>query len=154
MSNIKKKEIRRLKARQLLVSELNFTCCRAAELEKGAWESSHTKLQYTQCIRKLLFNLKTINYTNEPVDCTIKRTHVNWLALVNKKAYKKLLRQQKDVQLKHEHTLLHSTKEKTLLQCKHCGKFTVSYYLRQTRSADEPMTCFANCHNCDKSWKQ
>lgn len=40
-----------------------------------------------------------------------------------------------------------------LLQCK-CGSKKTSYYEKQTRSADEPMTVFAKCHTCGKRWKQ
>jgi len=40
-----------------------------------------------------------------------------------------------------------------LLQCK-CGSRKTSYYEKQTRSADEPMTVFAKCHTCNKRWKQ
>lgn len=43
----------------------------------------------------------------------------------------------------------------TLLQCPRCKENKVSYYQRQTRSADEPLTTFANCHHatCKHRWK-
>lgn len=37
--------------------------------------------------------------------------------------------------------------------CNRCKSKKTSYYQLQTRSADEPMTTFVTCLNCDKNWK-
>ncbi|CAY39612.1 hypothetical protein OTV1_024 [Ostreococcus tauri virus 1] len=37
--------------------------------------------------------------------------------------------------------------------CGRCKSNKTSYYQLQTRSADEPMTTFVSCHNCDRNWK-
>ena len=37
--------------------------------------------------------------------------------------------------------------------CGRCKSKKTSYYQLQTRSADEPMTTFVTCHNCDRHWK-
>jgi DNA-directed RNA polymerase subunit M/transcription elongation factor TFIIS len=37
--------------------------------------------------------------------------------------------------------------------CARCKSKKTSYYQLQTRSADEPMTTFVTCLNCDKNWK-
>jgi transcription elongation factor S-II len=37
--------------------------------------------------------------------------------------------------------------------CKKCKKNECSYYTLQTRSADEPMTIFVTCINCDTRWR-
>ena len=37
--------------------------------------------------------------------------------------------------------------------CKRCWKRECTYYEMQTRSADEPMTTFVTCLECDKRWK-
>ena len=39
-------------------------------------------------------------------------------------------------------------------KCSKCGSRKCSYYELQTRSADEPMTQFINCLNCNNRWKQ
>eukprot|EP00612_Vaucheria_litorea_P002381 CAMPEP_0171457242 /NCGR_PEP_ID=MMETSP0945-20130129/3400_1 /TAXON_ID=109269 /ORGANISM="Vaucheria litorea, Strain CCMP2940" /LENGTH=327 /DNA_ID=CAMNT_0011982813 /DNA_START=35 /DNA_END=1015 /DNA_ORIENTATION=+ len=39
-----------------------------------------------------------------------------------------------------------------LLECVRCKSKQTSYTQKQTRSADEPMTTFANCSNCGKKW--
>lgn len=38
-------------------------------------------------------------------------------------------------------------------KCGKCGKRQCTYYQLQTRSADEPMTTFVTCVNCDNRWK-
>jgi DNA-directed RNA polymerase subunit M/transcription elongation factor TFIIS len=39
-------------------------------------------------------------------------------------------------------------------KCNRCGSRETSYYEVQTRSADEPMTQFITCLNCNARWKQ
>ena len=38
-------------------------------------------------------------------------------------------------------------------QCRKCKSWRTTYYQMQTRSADEPMTTFVTCHDCDTRWK-
>jgi len=40
-----------------------------------------------------------------------------------------------------------------LFTCAKCKSKKTSYYQLQTRSADEPMTTFVTCLNCNKRWK-
>ncbi len=37
--------------------------------------------------------------------------------------------------------------------CGRCKSKKTTYYQMQTRSADEPMTVFVSCLNCEKNWK-
>ena len=39
-------------------------------------------------------------------------------------------------------------------KCRRCGSRKCSYYEMQTRSADEPMTQFITCLDCNNNWKQ
>jgi transcription elongation factor S-II len=40
-----------------------------------------------------------------------------------------------------------------MFTCNKCKSKKTTYYQMQTRSADEPMTTFVTCLNCDKRWK-
>ena len=37
--------------------------------------------------------------------------------------------------------------------CRKCKQNKCTYYLAQTKSADEPMTCYVQCVNCGNRWK-
>eukprot|EP00955_Chlamydomonas_euryale_P096490 365014-Chlamydomonas_euryale.AAC.14 len=40
-----------------------------------------------------------------------------------------------------------------MFQCSKCRQRKCTYYQMQTRSADEPMTTFVTCVNCNNRWK-
>lgn len=40
-----------------------------------------------------------------------------------------------------------------IFKCGKCKTYKTSYYQMQTRSADEPMTTFVTCHNCNNKWR-
>lgn len=40
-----------------------------------------------------------------------------------------------------------------ILKCGRCKTYKTTYYQLQTRSADEPLTTFVTCTNCDNRWK-
>lgn len=40
-----------------------------------------------------------------------------------------------------------------MFMCKRCKSKKTEYYQLQTRSADEPMTTYVHCKNCDNNWK-
>lgn len=40
-----------------------------------------------------------------------------------------------------------------MFKCGRCKSSKTSHYMKQTRSADEPMTVFVNCRDCGNRWK-
>lgn len=62
----------------------------------------------------------------------------------------------KDKLLQREQKILEGNKSRATDQfkCRRCNKRECTYYELQTRSADEPMTCFISCLNCGKEWRQ
>ena len=42
----------------------------------------------------------------------------------------------------------------SILVCGQCHQRTVDFHQKQTRGADEPMTCFCHCLNCGARWVQ
>ena len=45
------------------------------------------------------------------------------------------------------------TNNEGMFECGRCKSRNTDYYQKQTRSADEPMTTFVTCKNCQKKWK-
>jgi DNA-directed RNA polymerase subunit M/transcription elongation factor TFIIS len=80
-----------------------------------------------------------------------RRTPMEWLSAVELAEWKRL---QCEAEVQKKASLLQFAQNKSLLQCVRCKQFKVSYFQRQTRSADEPMSVFATCHACGKKWKQ
>ena len=59
-----------------------------------------------------------------------------------------------DKMLIREQKILEGNKSRATdrFKCKRCKKRECTYYELQTRSADEPMTCFISCLNCGSRW--
>lgn len=62
--------------------------------------------------------------------------------------------QQPHMQTGHRIHIIQDTEQQapSMIQCRACKQYTVSYVEVQTRSADEPMTVFCAC-KCGKRWK-
>jgi transcription elongation factor S-II len=60
-----------------------------------------------------------------------------------------------DAKIKRDKTKFESNIEAATdtFQCRKCKSKKCTYYQMQTRSADEPMTTFVTCIDCDNRWK-
>ena len=69
--------------------------------------------------------------------------------------YSKKLQENIENNMKREYSsnILNQPDYKGLFRCGRCKSYKTTYYQMQTRSADEPMTVFVTCHNCDTRWK-
>ncbi len=65
-----------------------------------------------------------------------------------KKEYK--LKSQEKVPIIEEISVLPSIK----ILCKECGNDTAYWWIRQTRSGDEPETKFYRCSKCQYTWRE
>ena len=59
----------------------------------------------------------------------------------------------KDMKKEYKSNVLKDPNYKGIFRCRRCKSYKTTYYEMQTRSADEPMTVFITCHNCDSRWK-
>jgi transcription elongation factor S-II len=55
--------------------------------------------------------------------------------------------------MRKEYMINESKNQEGFFKCGRCKSKKTTYYQLQTRSADEPMTTFVSCLNCDKNWK-
>jgi DNA-directed RNA polymerase subunit M/transcription elongation factor TFIIS len=88
--------------------------------------------------------------------------------ILNKKKLNDILKDLKSEMVNWDHSSFHDAKmrideqddfiehpfqvEEGVLECK-CGSRKVFSYSKQTRSADEPMTTYAECVNCGSKWQ-
>lgn len=59
-------------------------------------------------------------------------------------------RKEKQIEEKFKESMNNTT---GAFKCGKCKSWKTSYYQLQTRSADEPLTTFVSCLNCDNRWK-
>ena len=128
-------------------------CLKEAERHKivKKWDNKYFVQIYVDRLRSIVLNLKG-KILQQINDGTIKPhivafmthqelSHEKWAKLIECKT--------KRDKNKFETNLAASTDTFT---CRKCKGNQCTYYLMQTRSADEPMTCYVQCY-CGTRWK-
>ena len=127
---------------------------------KRLWDNKIFKSLYLSRIRSIYTNLKEDSYLqNKNFKAKILNNDIDpknisslsnydmfpelWTELLKKLAEKDKLK----YELKPEAMT-------DMFKCRKCGSRSCAYYEFQTRSADEPMTQFITCLDCNNNWKQ
>ena len=127
---------------------------------KKTWSNNIFKSLYMSKIRSLYTNIKSDSYLqNTNFINKIKNKEIDPRKITSLSNYdifpevwEELLKKnsEKD-KLKYE---LKPEAMTDMFKCRKCVSRSCSYYEFQTRSADEPMTQFITCLNCNNNWKQ
>lgn len=145
---------------EILVWNHTLARCRADHIPLE-WPTTHlgdtVRSRYTQKVMALgYFNLRTNEDLAAKVaagDITLRKLvgmtpyQMNpqlWDPIFDKVAYKQLRRQL---------TVDVDSAPDGAFTCGKCKSKKTTFYQMQTRSADEPMTCFIQCLACGKRWK-
>jgi transcription elongation factor S-II len=140
-----------------------YNACLKYANENGiikSWDNIVFKKLYVSRIRSIYTNLKSDsylgnkNFLNKILKGDINHKNISsiskydiypevWTELLSKLAEKDKLK----YSLKPEAMT-------DMFKCRKCGSRSCSYYEFQTRSADEPMTQFITCLDCNNNWKQ
>jgi transcription elongation factor S-II len=67
--------------------------------------------------------------------------------------YAKVLEKRIHREMRKEALTKEAKNQEGFFTCNRCKSKKTTYYQLQTRSADEPMTTYVSCLNCDKNWK-
>lgn len=127
---------------------------------KRSWECVAFKSLYLSRIRSFYSNIKgdsyiqNLTFKSRILEDDIKSDNISslshvdifperWKILIEEKMKKEKLR----YELKPEAMT-------DMFKCRRCGSRSCTYYEMQTRSADEPMTQFITCLDCNNHWKQ
>eukprot|EP01133_Synstelium_polycarpum_P009738 gene9738-11373_t len=111
--------------------------------------------EYKAKARSIIFNLKnndglrdSLLYKQITISkfCTMEANEMANKELQEQR--KKMLKFSKDAA-----TLMKDTATTDQFQCGKCKQRKCTYYQLQTRSADEPLTTFVTCVNCNNRWK-
>ena len=124
------------------------------------WENKIFKSLYLSRIRSIYSNLKSdsylgnINFSEKIIRGEIDFKNISTLSKydIYPEVWSELLSK-----LSEKDKLKYSLKPEAMtdmFKCRKCGSRSCSYYEFQTRSADEPMTQFITCLDCNNNWKQ
>ena len=120
--------------------------------DEPSWDSRHFRWRYKHKALEVMNNLKR----NPSVMTTVKAKDIPMLSPEvicpggPVECVKKILHERELIIEAAKNESLNST---GMFKCIKCKKNQTSYYQLQTRSADEPMTTFVTCLNCNKRWK-
>jgi|TARA_B110000208_G_C11540993_1_gene347960 transcription elongation factor S-II len=127
---------------------------------KRLWDNKIFKSLYLSRIRSIYTNLKGDSYLqnknlkNKILEKKIDPRNISSLSRYDifPEIWGELLKKlaEKD-KLKYE---LKPEAMTDMFKCRKCGSRSCAYYEFQTRSADEPMTQFITCLDCNNNWKQ
>lgn len=121
------------------------------------WTNQFFKYNYTKTARKILAN---ITYTQNAVE--VKRKIKNEILkaenvanMTHAELYPELWAEIKLKNMSKKIVLQNNNEELPdgMFKCGKCKSLKTTYYQMQTRSADEPMTTFVSCLNCNHRWK-
>lgn len=131
-------------------------------MEKPSWTNPNFDAEYSMCVRRVKAN---ITYTpNAPfvLEC-IKNKTFKPRELVYK-SHRELNPvgwerfDMEVVKMMNREFNMESVDPDTLpdgmFTCGRCKSCKTSFTQSQTRSSDEPMTCFIECHNCGHRWRR
>lgn len=126
--------------------------------DQPSWENSMFKERYKSKFLNIQFNVRdpANNLKQLLLDGTVKVTDV-----VNMKPYElnpqgPYARTMEKLRLSDQHKLALNMENETyegMFKCGKCRSRKTTYYQMQTRSADEPMTTFVTCMECNNHWK-
>lgn len=113
------------------------------------WENKKFKKLYIQKYRSILQNLKRDNSLLSMKPHALINSHVWDLAPHIWEPIKKKVDLMRDAM-----KISSDDDNEGIYVCKKCKSKNTSFVTLQTRSADEPMTIYITCHNCDNHWKE
>lgn len=140
-------------------SIFNYTIKHAKKVgTPPAWENKHFKEMYKRKYMSILsnFNDPTNNLMDRIVNGEVKTKTIAFLEpneIHPSGPYARTIEEHKIADYKKELAGDKSRECRGIFQCNRCKSNKTSYYQLQTRSADEPMTTFVTCFNCNKKWK-
>lgn len=146
-------------AKNIEKSVFNYTINHAKTVgTPPAWENKHFKEMYKRKYMSILHNLNdsTNNLKERILNGEVKTKTIAFLApyeIHPSGPYAIAIEDHKIADLKKELAGDKSKECKGMFKCGRCKSDKTSYYQLQTRSADEPMTTFVTCFNCNKKWK-
>jgi len=135
----------------------NYTIKRAREKQfERSWESREFKDLYKSNYMRVMGNIKNNKNANYVLN-KLKYGHFNPEKIVSMESIHLYPEIWEEIIIKNKKKMDFLSKKEvnlsSMFKCGKCKQNNCTYFQMQTRSADEPMTTFVTCLNCDKRWK-
>ena len=124
--------------------ERSWSCSKFKEYYKRKYLSIHANISYNKNASFVLDKLKYGYWRPEQL------IELSYMELFPEKWEELLLNNKKKMAMLSRAIVQDGT---SMFKCGKCRLNNCTYFQMQTRSADEPMTTFVTCLNCDKRWK-
>lgn len=137
---------------------LNHATDRAREMgEEPAWDNHKYSNIYKHKFLSLQKNLKENPDLKEKIVNKKLKSHeiINMRPeqLIPHGLYAKQIEIKIHNDIRKEYLSREIKNQEGFFTCGRCKSKKTTYYQLQTRSADEPMTTYVSCLNCDRNWK-
>ena len=126
-----------------------------------SWNDKFFKRIYLSKCRSIIFNLKNVNNPIFKLHVLNGKISLNDIPYLSSQdifpsmwepiIQKQITQEQKS--LKNANDILETAVE-GMYTCSKCKCKKITYFELQTRSADEPMTIYFTCLNCEHRWKE
>lgn len=124
---------------------------------EAAWDNH----RFTNIYKHKFLSLKTNLIENPGLKTQLVNRRLSVLDIVDmrpeelcpKGRYAVQMEQRIHKELRKESNARAAKNQEGFFTCNRCKSKKTTYYQLQTRSADEPMTTYVSCLNCDKNWK-
>lgn len=126
--------------------------------DQPSWENRLFTERYKRKFLAIQFDMKDPNntLTKKLISGDVKVTDVCWMTPVERSpgGHCALMFEKMRIDALHKDAVNNIDENyKGLFKCGKCKSMKTTYYQMQTRSADEPMTTFVTCINCNNRWK-
>ena len=135
----------------------NYAVCAMKNSEDAAWDNHRFVDVYRHKFLEIQANIKRCEAFGEKIKTkAIKSTDVitmePWRAIPEGPM---ALAREAHIhsELRKEFYKQEKQNQEGFFKCSRCKSKKTTYYQLQTRSADEPMTTFVSCLNCNRNWK-
>jgi transcription elongation factor S-II len=124
---------------------------------QAAWDNH----RFSDIYKHKFLSLKTAINNNPELKSKLLNKQISVLDIVDlgpeklcpEGRYAKQIEEKIHKELRKEYLSREMKNQEGFFTCGRCKSKKTTYYQLQTRSADEPMTTFVSCLNCDRNWK-
>ena len=125
--------------------------------DEPAWDNPNFSSIYKQKFLSLQHNIRNNSQLKEKI-VTKKLKPLEVIEMRPEQLdpngkYAKVLEKRIHREMRKEALTKEAKNQEGFFTCNRCKSKKTTYYQLQTRSADEPMTTYVSCLNCDKNWK-